>query len=373
MSFEYNDGKRERVPILLGVAGYAGSGKTYSSCRMATGMQRIIGGDIAVIDTEGKRALQLAGTFKFKHIPFQEPFSSLRYLEVLQFCKSKGASITIVDSMTHEHSSSGGYLDMSEKWMDSHCGEDEAKRHRCLALSLKQAALDRKKLNDWIVHSGMNIIFCYRAKEKMDFKTYKMEGWQVESTSNLIWEMTARFLLMPGSDGKPTLAPEMQCEKMLTKNPEFFRQWCKPGMQLDENLGQMIAEWANEGAVSNLGAQSMRDAINPPVQQQSAPAPQNQPTEPCADLEEQQAQGPKSIEGEIQRFVDSKNNPAKYFTIQMGGKWFGGAKSLPSLVAAKVDFDAKKRIWYRLYYTEKPFESNGKSGINNTICGIEAI
>ena len=275
--FEDKLAKRERVPILLGIAGYAGSGKTYSALRIATGMQKVIGGEVFGIDTEGKRMLQLAGIFNFRHVAMDAPFGSLDYLSALEHCKAKGASIVIVDSMTHEHSSIGGYLDLSDKWLSKRYGDDDNAWHKNYARSFNEcgASRDRKALNDWIVHSGMNVIFCYRAKEAIDFKTFKVEGWQCETTSNLVWEMTARFLLMPGSDGKPTIAPQLPNEKMLTKNPEFFRQWCKAGMQLDENLGQRIAEWANEGAVSNLGAQSMREAIKPPESQQVAPLASN--------------------------------------------------------------------------------------------------
>jgi len=252
MGFEYNDGVRERVPLLLGVAGYTGSGKTFSSLRIASGIQSVVGGDIAIVDTESKRALQYSDRFKFKHIPFGEPFSSIRYLEALKFAKSKGATVVVVDSATHEHSSVGGYLDMHEKFLDKNAGQDEAKRLRITKQSWIEPSRQRKLLNDWVVHSGMNIIFCYRAKEGMDQK-FNSTGWQPETTSGLIWEMTARFLLTPGSDGRPTFNPELALEKMLTKNPEFFRGWFKQGQQLDESLGRKLAEWANNGVARPVG------------------------------------------------------------------------------------------------------------------------
>ncbi len=97
------------------------------------------------------------------------------------------------------------------------------------------------------------------------------------------------------------------------------------------------------------------------------------PEEPCADLEALKPAGPKEIIGEIQIFSDSKNNPAKFFTLKINGLWFGGSKSNKDLIVAKKFFDEKKRPKYRFQYTEVPWESNGKSGVNNTIVAIESI
>jgi hypothetical protein len=110
---------------------------------------------------------------------------------------------------------------------------------------------------------------------------------------------------------------------------------------------------------TNSGAPAMRAAI--------------QPEEPCADLEELKPAGPKEIVGEIQIFSDSKNNPSKFYTIKINGLWFGGSKSNKDLVVAKKFFDEKKRAKYRFFYTETPWEKDGKSGVNNTVVGIEGI
>jgi len=142
--FEDKLAKRERVPILLGIAGYAGSGKTYSALRIATGMQKVIGGEVFGIDTEGKRMLQLAGIFNFRHVAMDAPFGSLDYLSALEHCKAKGASIVIVDSMTHEHSSIGGYLDLSDKWLSKRYGDDDNAWHKNYARSFNECGASRE-------------------------------------------------------------------------------------------------------------------------------------------------------------------------------------------------------------------------------------
>ena len=73
-TFEDREAVREQVPLLVGLMGPSGGGKTFSALRLATGFQRVSGGDIFVIDTEARRALHYADRFKFRHIAFPAPF-----------------------------------------------------------------------------------------------------------------------------------------------------------------------------------------------------------------------------------------------------------------------------------------------------------
>jgi adenylylsulfate kinase-like enzyme len=69
--FTANDAKREHVPLLIGLTGPSGGGKTFSALRLATGIQQVTGGDIYFIDTESRRALHYADQFKFKHVELE--------------------------------------------------------------------------------------------------------------------------------------------------------------------------------------------------------------------------------------------------------------------------------------------------------------
>src|SRR5262245_7624735 len=101
--FDLKPAVREQVPLLTGIVGASGSGKTWSALELATGIQQVTGGDIAVIDTEAKRALHYSDHFKFKHLDFRAPFSSTRYLEAFRYCVDQGAKVIVTDSMSHEH------------------------------------------------------------------------------------------------------------------------------------------------------------------------------------------------------------------------------------------------------------------------------
>lgn len=249
-SFEYGPAVRATLPLLLGVAGPTGSGKTFSALRLATGMQRVTGGDIAVIDTEAKRATAYDRYFKFNHLDFSPPFGPLDYLDAIDACLKRGARNIIVDSATHEHSGPGGVMDQIDRFLDEKCGEDYAARDRMNMVAHKGPKADRKTLNNFIVQAGrggVNFIFCYRADEKV--KPVKGQGIQnmgmtPETTSKLVYEMMAMFLLSAAADGKPIANPSTPLEKMFTKLPVQFRDMLAAGEPLSEDLGQKLAEWA---------------------------------------------------------------------------------------------------------------------------------
>lgn len=249
-TFEYGEAVRATLPLLLGVAGPTGSGKTYSALRLATGMQVVTGGDIALVDTEAKRGTAYDKYFKFKHLDFAPPFGPLDYIAAIDTCLKRGARNIIVDSMTHEHSGPGGVMDQINAFLDEKCGEDYGARERMNMVAHKGPKADRKELNNFIIQAGrggVNFIFCYRADEKV--KPVKGQGIQnlgmtPETTSKLVYEMMAMFLLSAAADGRPITKPSTPLEQMFIKLPLQFRDMIAAGEPLSEKLGQQLAEWA---------------------------------------------------------------------------------------------------------------------------------
>ena len=87
-TFDYSPAAISTLPLLLGLGGPTGSGKTFSALRLATGMQRVTPGDIALIDTEARRATAYAKHFKFMHLDFAPPFGPLDYLDAIEHAVS---------------------------------------------------------------------------------------------------------------------------------------------------------------------------------------------------------------------------------------------------------------------------------------------
>lgn len=246
-TFEAVEAKRERVPLLIGLMGPSGGGKTFSALRLATGIQRITGGDIYVVDTESSRAKHYADDFKFKHVPFAAPFGSVDYLEALRFCAKSGAGVIVVDSMSHEHEGEGGYLDTHAREVERMSGGDAGKAERVkMAGWIKPAAARRRMING-VLQINANFIFCFRAKEKTKPKQgggIQELGFMPIAGEEMLFEMTLNCLLPPKAGGVPQWRSDFVGERLMMKLPRQFENLFAEGRPLDEAHGQALAEWA---------------------------------------------------------------------------------------------------------------------------------
>lgn len=246
-TFEDHAAVRSHVPLLLGLMGPSGSGKTFSALRLATGIQRVSGGEIFFIDTESKRALHYADNFKFRHIEFVAPFGSLDYLAAIQYCVAKGAGVIVIDSMTHEHVGKGGWLHLQESETDRMAGQDFAKRERVKFAAMIQPAKLRGDLVNGILQLNSNFIFCFRAKEKikpLHGKPPVEMGFMPIAGAELLFEMTVNCLLLPKAGGVPTWRSDHIGEKLMMKLPMQFEKLFADNKPLDEDTGTALAEWA---------------------------------------------------------------------------------------------------------------------------------
>lgn len=241
---------RKSVPLLVGLMGPSGGGKTYSALRLARGIQKVFPGDIIHIDTESNRALHYASAFDFHHIPFGEPFGSKDYLEVLNFAASKKPSVIIVDSMSHEHEGPGGLLDLHDQETTRMAGDDYQKRQRVQMLAWQKPKAERRKLINGLLQMNSNFIFCFRAKEssrpvKKNGKTeIENFGFVPIAGDEFVFEMTINMLLLPHANGHPTWDTDNKGEKMMMKLPEQFKSLFSGDIQLTEEIGEKLAQWA---------------------------------------------------------------------------------------------------------------------------------
>ena len=254
-----------------------------SALRIASGIQAVVGGEIFGIDTESRRMLHYASDFRFRHIEFGAPFGSLDYLAVLKHCKAKGASVIIVDSMSHEHEGPGGLLEFQAAELDRLTKGDAKNRDRYNMLAWQKPKAARRALINGLLQLNANFVFCFRAREKTkplrnkdrDGKTEIIElGFMPIAGEEFLFEMTANCLLMPKSNGIPTWESEHIGEKGVMKFPAYLTAVFPPGEQLSEDTGRRLAEWAGGGTAG------VAPAPRPPASGSVAPAPlEPRPTE----------------------------------------------------------------------------------------------
>lgn len=265
--FEDKPAVRERVPLLVGLVGPSGGGKTFSALRLATGIQKATGGEIHFIDTEARRALHYADRFKFRHLAFGAPFSPLDYLAAIEHCVKKGAKTIVVDSMSHEHEGPGGVLEWHEA---EHKKKGGGENTKFAAWAIPKAA--RRRLINSILQMEANFIFCFRAKEKIKLATkaeraagedaIKPLGFMPIAGEEFVFEMTVNALLLPGAGGVPTWRPTGLGEGHMVKLPEQFRKlFLAKDQPLSEELGEQMAIWAAGTAIEGGLLNELKDAI----------------------------------------------------------------------------------------------------------------
>ena len=251
-TFESKPATRTAVPLMIGLYGPSGGGKTYSALRLATGIRSVTGGDIHVIDTESYRSTHYADEFKFIHTPFAAPFCPLDYLEAVEHCKKQGAKVIIIDSASHMHEGPGGMLEqhdeetkrLAKAW---HTSEN--------ATQFAAWAEPKQKLQRFVnslLQVGVSTILCFRAKEKTKPNPDKSAreklldlGWMPIASDSLVYEMTANFLLPPSSNGVPVFDSSNEIgEGKILKLPKQFRGIVTGREPLSEAIGKAMAEWA---------------------------------------------------------------------------------------------------------------------------------
>lgn len=259
MTFGFRPAKRENVPLLIGLAGGTGSGKTYSAMLIAKGLAA--GKPFAVIDTEAGRAQHYADIFTFDHGDLQPPFRPDAYAEAIAAADAAGYPVIVVDSASHEHAGEGGLLDMHAAELDRMAGTDWAKRERVKMTAWIAPKGEHKRFVSKLLQLRAHLILCFRAEEKLEQITGEdgkkkwvpkrsltgLGGWMPISEKSLPYELTASFLLTADAPGLP--------------KPIKLQEQHKPFFPLDQPIseaaGTALADWARGAETSP--AQGPRD------------------------------------------------------------------------------------------------------------------
>lgn len=252
MTIQFKKAMRENVPLLIGLVGGTGSGKTFTAMRLASGMAE--GKPFAVIDTENGRARHYADQFSFDCGDLHAPFKPTNYLDAIHDADKAGYPVIVVDSASHMWSGDGGVLDWQEAELDRMAGDDWKKRE-----AVKMAAWIKPKLNQKAFTNGLlqikaHVILCFRAEMKIEMvkengKTVihakqsltGLDGWIPICDKNLPFELTTSLLFTADKPGIP------QPIKLQDQHRALFPL----NQQVSEESGRKIAEWARGGVAKS--------------------------------------------------------------------------------------------------------------------------
>ena len=108
MAVKFHRAQRKKAKLRLGIAGPAGSGKTFSALQMAFGL----GGPVAMIDTERGSGELYCHLGEYDVCTLEAPFTPEKYVEAIRSAEAAGYGVIIIDSLTHAWAGTGGVLDI---------------------------------------------------------------------------------------------------------------------------------------------------------------------------------------------------------------------------------------------------------------------
>lgn len=249
MAYTFRRAVREKVPLIIGLSGGTGSGKTMSAMRLAAGMSH--GKPFCVIDTENGRASHYADQFVFDVRDLRAPFTPDAYAEAIADADKAHYAVIVVDSMSHVWAGDGGVLDWQEHELDRMAGDDWKKREACKMAAWIKPKMAHKQMMQTLLQVNAHIILCFRAEEKIEMVRVdgRMEvrkkdtligkdGWVPICEKNVPFEATCSFLLLASDPGKPHPI------KLQEQHKPFF----KPASCIDEYAGEQLGKWAMGGS-----------------------------------------------------------------------------------------------------------------------------
>lgn len=258
MTVTFAPARREKVGLIIGLAGASGSGKSMSALRLARGLA---GSEpFAVIDTEARRMLHYADRFQpWEHAELAAPFTPERYSEAIKAADEAGYPVIVVDSASHEHAGDGGLLDMQEAEFDRMGHRDAMKMASWIKPKMAHKAFVSK-----LLQVRAHLILCFRAEEKIEVAKENgrtvvrpkrsltgLDGWMPVCEKNLPFELTLSFLLTPDAPGVP--------------RPIKLQEQHRPFVPLDrpvsEDVGAELGRWASGSSNGRRnGRQASKDA-----------------------------------------------------------------------------------------------------------------
>ena len=245
MSITFRRAVRENIGLIIGLAGPSGGGKTLSALRLAKGLSG--GKPFAFIDTESGRGKHYADSFTFDHADLSAPFRPSTYADAIKAADEAKYPVIVVDSCSHEHAGDGGLLDWHEEELDRMAKDDWKRRESCNMAAWIKPKGDHKRFVTRLLQVRAHLILCFRAEQKVEMKRVdgKLEivpktiasgfsDWIPICEKNMLYELTASFLLTPDKPGFPKPI----------KLPGAVRPFVNLDAVMDEQVGERLAQWA---------------------------------------------------------------------------------------------------------------------------------
>ena len=254
-SFTPEENKPGPMPLLIGLMGAPGSGKTFSALTLAEGMRGDGLGRPVLIDTERGRSLKYRSAFDFLRIDLTPPFRPSDFLAAIQGSLKTNPKpcAVIVDSLSDEHDGEGGVLDWHDDEVPGAGGNEWA--------AWKKPKRDRQMMINGLLQIKTPLILCFRAREKTqqrpEGRNGKMIpvniGWMPIAPMEIIHALDVNIVLPPKSDGRPQWRSDKVGQDFVLKLPEQFKPLFGTNQPITRAIGGKMAAWARGQDVTVQG------------------------------------------------------------------------------------------------------------------------
>lgn len=239
---------KSQSKLRAAIFGASGSGKTYTSLKIAKGFQNVIQSPIAVIDTERGSASKYADKFDFDVMELEKK-NITNYIDAIKEAQKAQYKILVIDSLSH------AWQELLEEI--DHIAQTKFKGNTWSAWS--QGTPKQRSLIDAILNFDGHIIASMRAKTEWETNENKKlirVGTSPEQGKGIEYEFD--FLIEITTDHIATIIKDRsgKFQDKIIKNP-------------DESFGSELIEWLNEGAY--IPPKETPKPIEQPQPQQAKP------------------------------------------------------------------------------------------------------
>jgi len=214
--------RKKDARIRLAIAGPAGSGKTYSSLLIASGLapwEKIV-----IIDTERGSSNCYADLGPFNVIELEPAYTPAKYIAAIKEAENAGMEVIIIDSLSHAWAGEGGVLDIHSQAVEKNKNSFSAWR---------EVTPLHNRLVDTMLQSRCHVIATLRTKTE----------YVIDEGGKKVRKVGLAPIQRDGLEYEFTIFGDLSPTHLLTVSKDRTGLFQDQSFQPDPEMGRKIKTW----------------------------------------------------------------------------------------------------------------------------------